>query len=208
MLGQMGSFARPSSSTGDPLDLYVHGYVSSRLMNLGRKHISENGETETGMPVCVAASQVDGLVLALAAFSHSCNYRSAVLFGYATLVTDVEEKTYALEQITNGIVPDRWNHTRLPLTNAELQSTSVLKIRIVSGSAKIRTGNAGDERGDMENDQLRDGTWTGVLPVYTSIGSPVASDYAKVAVPAHVKDFIEGYNRESREYCVESTKKK
>jgi len=209
MLGQMGSFARPSSSAGDPLDLYVHGYVSSRLMNLGRKHTDKDGQkTETGLPVCVAASHVDGLVLALSSFSHSYNYRSAVLFGYATLVTDVEEKNYALEQITNGIVPDRWSHTRLPLTNAELQSTSVLRVRIVSGSAKVRTGNANDDRDDMQNDELRDGNWTGVLPVHSSIGTPVGSDYNKVEVPAHVSEFIEDFNRESREYCVEAIKKK
>jgi uncharacterized protein len=210
MLGQMGSFARPSSSTGDPLDLYVHGYVSSRLMNMGRKHTKqqEGEEPDEGLPVCVAASHVDGLVLALSSFSHSYNYRSAVLFGYAALVTDSAEKNYALEQITNGIVPDRWNHTRLPLNNAELQSTSVLRIRIVSGSAKIRTGNANDERVDMENDELRDGNWTGVLPVYSSIGTPVGSDYNKVEVPAHVADFIEDFNRENREYCLEAIKKK
>ena len=28
MIGQMGSFDRPSADLGDPLDLYLHGFVS------------------------------------------------------------------------------------------------------------------------------------------------------------------------------------
>ncbi|VUC22388.1 unnamed protein product, partial [Clonostachys rosea] len=74
MIGQMGSFDRPSADEGDPLDLYVHGYVSSRLMNLGREGDGESA----GMPVCASATHVDGLVLALSSFSHNYNYRSAV----------------------------------------------------------------------------------------------------------------------------------
>lgn len=40
MIGQMGSFARPSSDLGDVLELYLHGYVSSRLINLSRKAVA------------------------------------------------------------------------------------------------------------------------------------------------------------------------
>jgi hypothetical protein len=31
MIGQMGSFARPSADLGDVLDLYLHGFVMSLL---------------------------------------------------------------------------------------------------------------------------------------------------------------------------------
>lgn len=209
MLGQMGSFARPSSSTSDPLDLYVHGYVSSRLMNLGRSATASDGQEQEseGLPVCACVSHVDGIVLALSSFSHSYNYRSAVLFGHAQLVTDQEEKLYAMELITNGVVPDRWRYTRLPLTGAELQSTSLLRIRVASGSAKVREGNAGDERHDMENEALRDGNWTGVLPVYSGIGEPVKSGYCKVDVPEHVSEFVGDFNKESKEYSIAAAKK-
>lgn len=197
MLGQMGSFARPSSDESDPQDLYVHGYVSSRLMNLGR---GADGEC---LPVSVCASHIDGIVLAMSSFNHSYNYRSALLFGYAKLVEDPEEKLYAMEKITNGVVPDRWGHTRLPILPSELQSTSLLKISIVSGSAKLREGNASDDRHDMENDELRDGMWTGTLPVYQSIGEPVPSEYSKVGVPEHVKEFVKDFNKESKEHAVQ-----
>ncbi|KAI1325072.1 hypothetical protein F5Y16DRAFT_379246 [Xylariaceae sp. FL0255] len=68
MIGQMGSFERPSADTGDVLDLYLHGYVSSRIMNLSRKSAtngSAEGDVPTGMPVTIGASHIDGLVLSL-----------------------------------------------------------------------------------------------------------------------------------------------
>lgn len=63
---------------------------------------------------CDKATHVDGLVLALTPNNHSYNYRSAVLHGYATQVTQTEEKVWAMERITNGVVPDRWENTRVP----------------------------------------------------------------------------------------------
>ena len=48
-----------------------------------------------GLPLTVAATILDGFVLSLTPNSHSYNYRSAVLFGHALLVTNVEEKLWA-----------------------------------------------------------------------------------------------------------------
>ncbi|WAO85726.1 Hypothetical protein NCS54_00297400 [Fusarium falciforme] len=199
MIGQMGSFERPSADIGDPLDLYLHGYVSSRIMNLGRG-------AEEGMPVCVAASHVDGLVLALSSFSHSYNYRSTVLFGHASLVNDEEERMYAMELITNSVVPDRWRHTRLPPTKAELQSTGILKVRIASGSAKIRTGGAHDERHDMENQDVQDQVWTGVVPVHQTMGEPVPSTYNRIDVPGYMSEFIKDFNAGNTQYSLDVAK--
>src|ERR1700735_5645248 len=100
-------------------------------MNLARA--SPNSK---GLPICVAASKVDGVVLTLTPNSHNYNYRSAVLFGHATLVTDVEEKLWAMELITNSVVPDRWRNTRVPPIAAEMQSTQILKIVVESASSK------------------------------------------------------------------------
>jgi len=113
LIGQMGSFTHPSNTLSDPLDLYLHGYVSSRIMNLSRS-------SPKGLPLCVCASKVDGLVLSLTPNSHNYNYRSAVLFGHATLVENTEEKLWAMELITNSVVPDRWRHTRVPPVSAFL----------------------------------------------------------------------------------------
>jgi uncharacterized protein len=65
--------------------LYVHGSAASRLLR----------HAESGAPVCATVTLFDGLVLAKSVFNHSVNYRSAVVFGTATLV-DGEEKREAL----------------------------------------------------------------------------------------------------------------
>lgn len=205
MIGQMGSFDRPSADISDPLDLYVHGYVSARLMNVTRK--ADDPASPPGLPVCVSVSHVDGLILALSAFNHDYNYRSAVLFGHATLVEDREEKLYAMELITNSVVPDRWRHARLPINNAELQSTSLLKIKIASGSAKIRVGTAVEQKHDLEDRALVEGTWTGVLPVYTTIGEPIPGPNNTAEVPEHIKQYMADFNSENQEYSVDVTTK-
>ncbi|KIH92559.1 hypothetical protein SPBR_03100 [Sporothrix brasiliensis 5110] len=212
MIGAMGSFERPSADTGDVLDLYLHGYVSSRLINISRtKTTTEEGKESdkdkppAGLPVTVAASHVDGLVLALSPNAHSYNYRSAVLFGYATLVTDVSEKLYAMEQITNSVVPGRWNQTRVPPNNAEMQSTSVLKVRIVTGSAKIRTGNTHDDRCDLDDESVLDSVWAGVLPVHTTLGEPIPASYNRVnAVPEYLEQFRTDFNTTSLGKAIEA----
>ncbi|KAF3072013.1 hypothetical protein CFAM422_005654 [Trichoderma lentiforme] len=213
MIGHMGSFDRPSADLGDPLDLYLHGYVSSRMMNVARATNKDQdkdkpeGDEQQGLPVCVAASHVDALILATSAFNHSYNYRSVVLFGYATLVEDDAEKTYAMELITNGVVPDRWKTSRQPPTKAEMQSTSILKVKITSGSAKFRDGGVSDDKHDLQNEEAQSSVWTGVVPVFSSLGEPVSTTYNKVEVPANVTDFIKDYNNENKEYVLSAIKK-
>ncbi|KAJ4135197.1 hypothetical protein NW768_004818 [Fusarium equiseti] len=203
MIGQLGSFDRPSADLGDPLELYLHGYVSSRIMNLAQKSMVD-GEEVQGMPVCVAASHVDGLVLTLATFSHNYNYRSAMLFGYATLVKSDEEKLYAMELISNSVVTDRWKHTRQPPLPSEMQSTNILKVKIVSASAKISAGSTTDDKSDMNNSELVNSTWTGVLPVYQTIGDPIPGPYNTADVPEHVADFVKEKNDERRERSLKA----
>jgi nitroimidazol reductase NimA-like FMN-containing flavoprotein (pyridoxamine 5'-phosphate oxidase superfamily) len=202
MIGAMASFENPSAGLDEPLDCYLHGYVSSRIMNLTRQ-AQEAGKP--GLPVCIAASKVDGLILAISSFSHSYNYRSAVLFGYAQLVTDLDGKQYAMEQITNKVVSDRWNNTRLPINKAELSSTQMLRVQINSGSGKIRDGPPADDKADLADKKAVDSIWTGYLPVTETIGEPVASSYNKIAVPQHVTEYREKFNDRATEYsdaCV------
>ena len=62
--------------------LYIHGSVASRML----KSLSQ------GINVCVTVTLLDGLVLARSAFHHSMNYRSVLVLGTATAVTDKAEK--------------------------------------------------------------------------------------------------------------------
>ncbi|KAJ5080871.1 hypothetical protein N7456_013581 [Penicillium angulare] len=198
MIGQMGSFDYPSATIDEPLECYLHGYVSSRIMNLARNS-DEDGE---GLPICIATSKVDGIVLSLTPNSHNYNYRSAILHGYAKLVTSEEEKLWAMQLITNSVVSDRWNNSRVPPDRAEMSSTVILKVKIVDGSGKIRDGGVSDQRKDTENGDVTGRIWTGVVPVWETYGEPVASaDNKVVQVPEHVTSYIAKKNAENRSYA-------
>ncbi|KAI1434764.1 hypothetical protein GGR50DRAFT_660726 [Xylaria sp. CBS 124048] len=215
MIGQMGSYARPSADTGDVLELYLHGYVSSRLINLSRgKSNSESGAgagagaEPSGIPITVGACHLDGLVLSLTPNTHSYNYRSAVLFGHAELVTDAEEKMWAMEFITNSVVRDRYRHARFPPNGAELQSTSVLRVNITAGSAKSRTGMPTDGKSDLENDALLERVWTGVVPVHYTLGDPIPGPYNRVErLPTYLDGFVRESNQDAREVAIEAASK-
>jgi hypothetical protein len=164
-----------------------------------------------GLPVCVAASRVDGLVLALSPNSHSYNYRSAVLFGYATPVTEVGEKLWAMEQITNKVLPCRWENTRVPPNAAEMSSTQILKVTVESASAKVRDGPPGDEMVDLQDDAVTGRVWTGFVPMVEQMLEPVASTYNRIdEVPVHVKEYVGVVNQEEMDYAkklVENVKR-
>lgn len=65
-----------------------------------------------------------------------------------------------------------------------------------------------DEKGDLENEEVLDRVWTGVLPVYDMIGEPVEGPYNRVKeVPEHVSAFVEAFNSESRGYAEAAAKK-
>lgn len=158
---------------------------------------------EDGLPVCIAATKIDGIVLALTPNSHSYNYRSAVLQGRAFVVEDVDEKVWAMRLITNSVVPDRWENTRIPPDKVEMESTQILRVKVLSASAKVREGSAHDERKDMVRDDVMDRVWTGVVPVYEAFGEPVTSPHNRPAkVPEHVTECVEERNAEGEEYAV------
>ncbi|OOK66645.1 pyridoxamine 5'-phosphate oxidase family protein [Mycobacterium kansasii] len=85
--------------------LYIHGSTGSGPM-LGAK--------PAGLPVCVTATLVDGLVLARSAMHHSLNYRSVVVMGSARAVDDHAEKLSALHALLDHIRPGRAADCRTP----------------------------------------------------------------------------------------------
>lgn len=86
----------------------------------------------------------------------------------------------AMEKITNGVLDGRWEQTRVPPNKTEMQSTQILRVRIVSASAKVRKGEPHDDRVDMKNDEVRAKTWIGVVPTWTTYGTPIASPENRV----------------------------
>lgn len=145
--------------------LYIHGATVSRLIV----------ELEKGIDMALSIAMVDGLVLARSAFHHSMNYRSAVVFGKATLVAD-DKKNEALMAISEHLIKGRWQEVRQPNAK-ELKATKVLEIPIDEASAKIRTGGPVDDKEDYELD-----IWAGVLPLQTQVLEPIDDEKLKEGI--------------------------
>lgn len=108
-----------------------------------------------------------------------------------------------MELITNSVVPDRWKHTRVPPNAAEMSSTQILRVKIESGSAKVREGVPNDERCDLGDEEVLGSVWTGVLPLYEQFGEPVPGPYNQVKeVPEHVVRYKEAFNKRAEEYAT------
>ncbi len=151
--------------------VYLHGSSANRSLLAA-----------AGQQVCVTVTLLDGLVCARAVFHHSMNYRSAVIFGTARLVTEPAEKLAALRAVTDHLVPGRWEHAREP-TRKELAATAVLAVPLSEASVKARSGGPKDDPEDYDS-----GIWAGVLPAALAFG-PAQGDPAlppDVAVPAHI----------------------
>lgn len=152
--------------------MYLHGSAASRLLRDARD-----------VDVCVTVTLLDGLVLARSLINHSMNYRSVVIFGKAKQVTDLDEKSSALDAVTEHIIAGRVAATRKNSVK-EINSTLVLSIPINEASAKIRSGPPHDYEEDMELD-----VWAGVIPIGMAIGAPEPDETLSdlITIPDHVK---------------------
>jgi nitroimidazol reductase NimA-like FMN-containing flavoprotein (pyridoxamine 5'-phosphate oxidase superfamily) len=140
--------------------LYVHGAVASHMLRT----------LAQGIDVSVAVTLVDALVLARTAFHHSMNYRSVVLFGRATEVTEPATKLIGLAALVDRVGPGRSDACRPPNAK-ELAATCLLALPITEASAKIRTGPPLAD--DGEDAALP--YWAGLIPLHTTRGAPVTA---------------------------------
>jgi len=136
--------------------VYVHGSVANRTFR-----------EASGAAVCLEVTILDGLVLARSAFHHSMNFRSVVVYGTATAVTDPTERRLALDAIVERAAPGRAAAARPP-TESELRSTLVLSIPLIEVSAKVRTGGPIDDEEDLSWP-----IWAGVIPLHLESGEPL-----------------------------------
>jgi uncharacterized protein len=165
----------PTAYGRDGDTLYLHGSSANGAFSAAN-----------GQRVCVTVTHMDGIVAARSVFSHSVNYRSAVVFGTATVVTDEDERARALRLITDHLIPGRWAAARQP-TAKEMAATAVLSLPLTEASVKIRTGMPADEPDDYERD-----VWAGVLPVAVTFGEPVPDPALRgeIPLPAHIRDRV------------------
>ena len=157
--------------------LYVHGSEASRMLRTLRE----------GVDVCVTVTLLDGLVIARSAFHHSMNYRSVVVYGVATEVSDRGEKLTALETIVEHVVPGRSADARGP-SEVELRGTIVLSLPLEEVSAKIRTGGPID---DDEDYALP--IWAGEIPLNLTPGVPIGD--SRLSPEVALPDYVARYRR-------------
>ena len=167
-------FVIPMAYGRDGDRLLLHGSVASRLMR----------GLDSGLPVCVTVTLIDGLVMARSAFHHSMNYRSVVVLGEARRIDDPDELLAALDVLVDHIVPGRSAELR-PHTDVEVRQTMMLELPIDEASLKARTGGPNDDEADLDLP-----VWAGVLPLGQVAGTPEPDERSMGEdVPATVADW-------------------
>jgi nitroimidazol reductase NimA-like FMN-containing flavoprotein (pyridoxamine 5'-phosphate oxidase superfamily) len=167
----VGPIVLPMAYGHDGTDLYLHGAVANGLLGS-----AENAE------LCATVTLVDGLVLARTPFHNSMNYRCVVVRGRGRRVTDPTERERALQLISDHVVAT-WDHGRAP-SESDLRRTLVLAVPLAEASAKVRTGDPGDEPEDLDGPH-----WAGTVGVTTVFGTPEPAGDLRpgIEVPAAVR---------------------
>jgi nitroimidazol reductase NimA-like FMN-containing flavoprotein (pyridoxamine 5'-phosphate oxidase superfamily) len=164
----------PMALGRDEDNILLHGSVVSRLM----KNLAG------GLPCCVTVTHLDGLVFARSAFNSSLNYRSLMVFGTATMITDDAEKKRGLDTLVEHLLPGRLADLR-PSTRKELNATTLLSLPLETYSIKVGEGPPDDTRSD-----IRTPIWAGVVPLELKAGTPEAAPdmVPGVSLPEYLKN--------------------
>jgi nitroimidazol reductase NimA-like FMN-containing flavoprotein (pyridoxamine 5'-phosphate oxidase superfamily) len=166
-------FIIPMAYARDGDRLLLHGSTASRLMRL----------LAAGVPTCVSVTHLDGIVVARSAFESSMQYRSALILGRCR---PADDHATALERITDGLLPGRWDEAR-PMRTREAAATSIVELPLEEWSVKVSTDGPGDPPEDRGTD-----VWAGVLPVRTIVEEPVPDHDvpATVVIPPSVTERV------------------
>jgi len=161
--------------------IYLHGSPSNAVM----KSIVERGEA------CVSMTLFEGLRLARSGFESSITYRSVVVFGTATLVSDDVEKARVLDLFVDAVLPGRASEVRA-MNDAERRLTMVVAVAIDEASAKLSSGPTDDPDEDLDLP-----VWSGMVPARIHYGTPIPDTNGAMAagtipVPASVRRLLDG----------------
>lgn len=140
--------------------LLLHGSVASQLMR----------GLDSELPVSVAVTHVDGVVLARSAFHHAANYRSVVVRGVARRVSDPDAVASGFARLVDHVTPGRSVEVRLP-DATETRQTLLVEVSLDDAAVKFRTGGPNDDERDLSWP-----VWAGVVPLSLLAGEPVAAD--------------------------------
>jgi nitroimidazol reductase NimA-like FMN-containing flavoprotein (pyridoxamine 5'-phosphate oxidase superfamily) len=160
----------PTACWRDGHYLYIHGSNGSRMIK----------QLLNGQQACVTITHIDGLVLARAAFNHSMNYRSTLIYGVFELIDELSEKQKSLAVFMDKIALGRQEQVRAG-NDKEFAATSILRISLNEAACKTRSGGPKDDDEDMSLP-----VWSGVLPILRQHGSAIIDEQCTVAAPDYV----------------------
>ena len=169
-------FVLPIAISPDGPDVLLHGSTGSRWLRL----------LATGIPVSLAVTALDGMLVARSAFESSMHYRSAVLFGRCAAL-DGEEKLKALDALTDALIPGRVAEVRRPSAK-ELAATLVLRLSVEDFSIKVSDGQPDDLAEDIAGP-----AWAGVLPLVSRYAEAQDAPDLRpgIEVPASVRRLLQ-----------------
>lgn len=156
----------PTAVVLDGERLLLHGSTASRWMR----------RVAAGVPVSVAVTSIDAVVVARTAFESSLSYRSAMFFGQCRPVA-ADSVNAALALVTDRIIPGRVSEVR-PSSSRELAATLLLELPVESWSLRISSGPPTDEPEDVA-----DGAWAGTLPLTRTYAQPRPSPDLRHGIP-------------------------
>jgi uncharacterized protein len=170
-------FVTPSAYWRMDEAIYWHGSVASRMLR-----------AITDISVCITVSHVDGIIHARSGFNSCMNYRSVMMFGIATVVSDPVEKTLRLAGLLDRLAPGRAKDSK-PSTPNEIKATTVMRLDLAEVSAKVRTGDVGDPDEDLALPH-----WAGIVPIRTIVGEPIDDPMLRpgIVCPDYIKQIKVG----------------
>ena len=150
-------YCTPTSFWREGDHLYWHGSSKSRMLQTQARDIE----------VCLTVTHLDALVMARSGFHHSVNYRAAMVFGRAHLITDREEKLRLMNAFIDRVYPGRSDIIRPP-NPQEFKATAMIGMRIETASGKIRDTHVADD----EEDYQAIPAWSALYPISQVLGAP------------------------------------
>lgn len=131
-----------------------------------------------GVPISATVTHIDSLVFARSLNDSSADYRSAMVYGRATVVP-FELRQKALWIVGDHLMPGRRAEVR-EITGKELASTQVLQLPLDQVSVKVRAvGMGGESPEDGEDHDV----WAGILPLSVTAAEPIVSAGTDAAAP-------------------------
>ena len=171
-----GTHCIPTACWREGEHLYIHGSNGGRLAKL----LAE------GAQACVTITHLDGLVLARSAFSHTMNYRSAMIYGSFERVADEGAKRATMDVFMDKIAIGRSAHVRGG-SDKEFDATTILRISLDEAACKVRSGGPNDDEEDMAIT-----AWAGELPFVVEKLAPIRHEQCTAAAPDYVKAWTAG----------------